>query len=535
MMRLVLSRVSLYASGVVAAAVRSDLFACAISLRTSCAAFNSSSAADSGIFFLDGEGELRRGDAPPRIGLRFFSVIENPRRERRSWLSRYSRNARVSSFGEGARVLLVAPGGVRTLRRLRGAQVSVDGDEGHERAGQHEGASGKPRDVRRGFRLDRRELHADRGPLGQQAPLRGELAEERPGAFLGQGRGLDGHRVVVPRAAEGDVDAGDAGFEIAGRGQSDATPRAANLVNLRRAAPLAALRPPRDVPRVPADRTEGPRGARGGLLGRRRGDDAELDVELRRAHVPRANREVELAEARVPRDRLGNRQERRRAPRERLEQSQDAPAVLLAPGERRLLRRAVGPPGGGPRARPKPRRPPRVGVFVAGFAGDVRPGRHAEERGDVGEEPRVGDDERPRRVRAEELDQRLEHRRDAPRVHGATAELIVWVLCFQIALPSAFFLVKLGADFQDEDDSYIDQPAAATVERIKLYGYSMQRYGKSPFIYPVWGIGGMPEGFSRCVMTILSPLPPRSHPRSRDLLLVPVSQQVRGVVGHGAA
>ena len=97
MMRLVLSRVSLYASGVVAAAVRSDLFACAISLRTSCAAFNSSSAADSGIFFLDGEGELRRGDAPPRIGLRFFSVIENPRRERRSWLSRYSRNARVSS------------------------------------------------------------------------------------------------------------------------------------------------------------------------------------------------------------------------------------------------------------------------------------------------------------------------------------------------------------------------------------------------------------------------------------------------------
>jgi hypothetical protein len=45
------------------------------------------------------------------------------------------------------------------------------------------------------------------------------------------------------------------------------------------------------------------------------------------------------------------------------------------------------------------------------------------------------------------------------RVHGATAELIVWVLCFQIALPSAFFLVKLGADWQDEDSSYIDAAA----------------------------------------------------------------------------
>jgi len=49
------------------------------------------------------------------------------------------------------------------------------------------------------------------------------------------------------------------------------------------------------------------------------------------------------------------------------------------------------------------------------------------------------------------------------------------------------------------DDDYIQQPAVATVKRIRLYGFSMQRYGKSPFIYPIWGIGGMPEGFSRYV------------------------------------
>lgn len=36
-----------------------------------------------------------------------------------------------------------------------------------------------------------------------------------------------------------------------------------------------------------------------------------------------------------------------------------------------------------------------------------------------------------------------------------------------------------------------------TMKRIKLYMYSVSRYGKSPFIYPVYGLGGLPEGFSR--------------------------------------
>ena len=36
-----------------------------------------------------------------------------------------------------------------------------------------------------------------------------------------------------------------------------------------------------------------------------------------------------------------------------------------------------------------------------------------------------------------------------------------------------------------------------TMERIKLYMYSVSRYGRSPFIYPVYGLGGLPEGFSR--------------------------------------
>lgn len=38
-----------------------------------------------------------------------------------------------------------------------------------------------------------------------------------------------------------------------------------------------------------------------------------------------------------------------------------------------------------------------------------------------------------------------------------------------------------------------------TLERIKLYATSMQRYGngKSPYIYPLYGLGELPQGFAR--------------------------------------
>jgi len=47
------------------------------------------------------------------------------------------------------------------------------------------------------------------------------------------------------------------------------------------------------------------------------------------------------------------------------------------------------------------------------------------------------------------------------------------------------------------DDDYLEQPAEATAEAIQLYAFSLERYGKSPYIYPMYGLGGMPEGFSR--------------------------------------
>ncbi|KAI6088004.1 rab GDP-dissociation inhibitor [Hypoxylon rubiginosum] len=49
------------------------------------------------------------------------------------------------------------------------------------------------------------------------------------------------------------------------------------------------------------------------------------------------------------------------------------------------------------------------------------------------------------------------------------------------------------------NDSYLDVPGKApeAIERIKLYGTSVSRYGKSPYIYPLYGLGELPQGFAR--------------------------------------
>lgn len=36
-----------------------------------------------------------------------------------------------------------------------------------------------------------------------------------------------------------------------------------------------------------------------------------------------------------------------------------------------------------------------------------------------------------------------------------------------------------------------------TVEKMQLYMESIGRYGDSPFLYPIYGLGGLPEAFSR--------------------------------------
>ena len=49
------------------------------------------------------------------------------------------------------------------------------------------------------------------------------------------------------------------------------------------------------------------------------------------------------------------------------------------------------------------------------------------------------------------------------------------------------------------DDEYLNMPASVGGSALKLYMSSMQRYHPytSPYIYPLYGLGGLPEGFSR--------------------------------------
>jgi Rab GDP dissociation inhibitor len=47
------------------------------------------------------------------------------------------------------------------------------------------------------------------------------------------------------------------------------------------------------------------------------------------------------------------------------------------------------------------------------------------------------------------------------------------------------------------NDDYLDQPAIDAQKRIFLYMSSMARYGKSPYIYPLYGLGELPQGFAR--------------------------------------
>lgn len=47
------------------------------------------------------------------------------------------------------------------------------------------------------------------------------------------------------------------------------------------------------------------------------------------------------------------------------------------------------------------------------------------------------------------------------------------------------------------DDQYKKKPYAETVQRIRLYSDSLARYGKSPYLYPLYGLGELPQGFAR--------------------------------------
>jgi Rab GDP dissociation inhibitor len=47
------------------------------------------------------------------------------------------------------------------------------------------------------------------------------------------------------------------------------------------------------------------------------------------------------------------------------------------------------------------------------------------------------------------------------------------------------------------NDDYLERPALETIKRLKLYAESVGRYSNSPYIYPLYGLGELPQAFSR--------------------------------------
>ncbi|XP_049894859.1 rab GDP dissociation inhibitor beta [Epinephelus moara] len=47
------------------------------------------------------------------------------------------------------------------------------------------------------------------------------------------------------------------------------------------------------------------------------------------------------------------------------------------------------------------------------------------------------------------------------------------------------------------NESYLDRPYGETIGRIRLYCESLSRHSASPYLYPVYGLGELPQGFAR--------------------------------------
>jgi len=47
------------------------------------------------------------------------------------------------------------------------------------------------------------------------------------------------------------------------------------------------------------------------------------------------------------------------------------------------------------------------------------------------------------------------------------------------------------------NDNYLEEDCIHLIKRCRLYSESLARYGKSPYLYPLYGLGELPQGFAR--------------------------------------
>jgi len=67
--------------------------------------------------------------------------------------------------------------------------------------------------------------------------------------------------------------------------------------------------------------------------------------------------------------------------------------------------------------------------------------------------------------------------------------------CFSLESNTIDFIGHALALFSN--DNYLREPALSVVVRAQLYMNSMMRFGKSPYLYPLYGLGELPQGFAR--------------------------------------
>ncbi|KAI8771577.1 rab GDP dissociation inhibitor beta [Biomphalaria glabrata] len=75
-------------------------------------------------------------------------------------------------------------------------------------------------------------------------------------------------------------------------------------------------------------------------------------------------------------------------------------------------------------------------------------------------------------------------------------------------VPAKQLYEKFGLDANTQDftghalalfrnDKYMTEPCTQLVKKCRLYSDSLARYGKSPYLYPLYGLGELPQGFAR--------------------------------------
>ncbi|VDQ04486.1 unnamed protein product [Trichobilharzia regenti] len=80
-------------------------------------------------------------------------------------------------------------------------------------------------------------------------------------------------------------------------------------------------------------------------------------------------------------------------------------------------------------------------------------------------------------------------------------KFLVWVMNVDLDKPATWndiynFIGHAICLFQD--DSYKENvPAAEVISRMQLYSQSVCRFGKSPYLYPLYGLGELPQAFAR--------------------------------------